>query len=311
MCYSAQIWQEYQKYVRAYGAALDIGAFVNLFWNRIDDDKIKVPKALEAAFADAEGAPDARIPQFIADYRTQHALKLEQALFAQRTRLTEADRALHQKFTKSASNSARIAATKVQQLKVRIADLHRTTLNDLDARIYPGYFTLVMVIVDGRRVLRPMRYQCRPSGMPADSDKKFPGTYNARRDNLEGFWRAQFGHTHGLVVMSAFYEYVTRVSVDGTEKVILEFRPQPQKDLLMACLWSHWTGQGAPNLDSFAVITDTPPAEVAATGQDRCPIPIKPEHMDAWLTPDPHNLAKFHAILDDRDRPYYEHRLAA
>ena len=92
MCYAAQIWQEYQKYVRAYGATLDIAAYVDLFWNRIDDDKIKVPKAFEAAFAGSDGAPDARIPEFIADYRTQHALKLEQELFAQRTRLTEAER---------------------------------------------------------------------------------------------------------------------------------------------------------------------------------------------------------------------------
>ena len=284
MCYSAQIWQEYQKYVRAYGATLDIGAFVDLFWSRLNDDKIKVPKAFEAAFAGADGAPDARIPEFIADYRTQHASKLELELFSQCTRLTEAERALHQKYTKSSSDSA---------------------------RIFPGYFTLVMVVANGRRVLRPMRYQCRPAGMPADIDKKFPGTYNARRDNLEGFWRGQFGHTHGLVVMNAFYEYVTRVGADGTEKVILEFRPQPRQDLLVACLWSHWTGHGATDLDSFAVITDEPPGEVAVAGYDRCVIPIKPENVDAWLTPDPRNLAKFHAILDDRDRPYYEHRLAA
>ncbi len=311
MCYSAQIWQEYQKYSRAYGAKLDIGAFVDLFGNRLKDDRIKIPKALEAAFADRDEAPDARIPEFIADYRTQHTLKLEQELFAQLTRLTEAERALRQKITKTASDSARIAAAKVERLKQRIADLHRTTKTDMDSRIFPGYFTLVMVMVDGQRVLRPMRYQCRPSGMPIDSDKKFPGTYSARRDSLEGFWRGQFGHTHGLVVMNAFYEHVTRTGTDGTEKVILEFRPQPQQDLLVACLWSHWTGHGVPDLDSFAVITDDPPVEVAAAGHDRCLIPIKPEHIDAWLIPDPRNLAKFHAILDDRDRPYYEHQLAA
>ena len=32
-----------------------------------------------------------------------------------------------------------------------------------------------------------MRYQCRLAGKPAFYDVKFPGTYNARRDNLEGF----------------------------------------------------------------------------------------------------------------------------
>jgi hypothetical protein len=35
-----------------------------------------------------------------------------------------------------------------------------------------------------------------------------------------------------------------------------------------------------------------------------CIIPIKPEHIDAWLNPDPANLAAQDAILDDRNGPY-------
>jgi len=59
-----------------------------------------------------------------------------------------------------------------------------------------------------------------------------------------------------------------------------------------------------------AAITDDPPAEVAAAGHDRCIIPIKPENLDAWLSPSS-KLAESYAILDDRARPYYEHRMAA
>jgi len=33
--------------------------------------------------------------------------------------------------------------------------------------------------------------------------------------------------------------------------------------------------------------------------------------VDAWLNPDPKNLAALYAILDDRDRPYNEHRMGA
>jgi putative SOS response-associated peptidase YedK len=62
---------------------------------------------------------------------------------------------------------------------------------------------------------------------------------------------------------------------------------------------------------SFAAITDEPPSEVAAAGHDRCIIPIKLRHIDAWLAPEAGNLAAQYAILDDRERPYYEHRLAA
>lgn len=55
----------------------------------------------------------------------------------------------------------------------------------------------------------------------------------------------------------------------------------------------------------------TPPPEVLMAGRDRCIVPIKSENVDASLNPDPSNLAAQYAILDDRERPYYEHRLAA
>ena len=80
---------------------------------------------------------------------------------------------------------------------------------------------------------------------------------------------------------------------------------------MIACLWSHWTGEGESDLLSFAAITDEPPPEISAAGHDRCIIPIKPEHIDARLNPDPSNLGALYAILDDRVRPFYEHKLAA
>ncbi len=81
--------------------------------------------------------------------------------------------------------------------------------------------------------------------------------------------------------------------------------------MLVACLWSRWSAPGEPDLLSFAAITDEPPAEVAAAGHDRCVVPIKEHNLDAWLQPDPTNLEAQYAILDDRQRPYFEHRLAA
>ena len=172
---------------------------------------------------------------------------------------------------------------------------------------------------EGRLVIKPMRYQCRPAGKPAFNDRKFPGTYNARRDNLEGFWKPLFGHAHGIMIVNAFFENVSRHNREGrplevdekAENVVLEFRPRPVQDMLVACLWSRWSGEGEPDLLSFAAITDEPPAEVAAAGHDRCIVPIKPENMAAWLSPDPAKLARQYDILDDRATPYYEHRLAA
>src|SRR5690606_29921579 len=96
------------------------------------------------------------------------------------------------------------------------------------------------------------------------------------------------------------------------ENVILEFAPRDGSEMLVACLWSRWTGgEGEPELLSFAAITDEPEPEVAAAGHDRTAINIKPEHIDAWLTPEPGSRAALDATGDDRRHPYYEHRMAA
>jgi putative SOS response-associated peptidase YedK len=245
--------------------------------------------------------------------------KLEQDLFKQRARLADAERALQAKVTKAAAESRRIATDKIAWTHGKLDDIQRTEPKLRDSRIFPGHYALVMVMENGQRVIKPMRYQCRVAGKPASYDVKYPGTYNARRDNLEGFWKPLFGHSHGILVASVFFENVSRAKMDGRElaegekdeNVVLEFKPNPAHEMLVACLWSKWTSPGEPDLLSFSAITDDPPPEIAAVGHDRCIIPIKPENVDAWLNPDASDLATQYSILDDRDRPYYEHRLAA
>ena len=311
MCYSAQVWQDYRQYMKSLGALMDIKAFYNLFWRRNEFGKIKVPRGMTQAFSDPQNEDERQILDLIKAFEAQETSKLEQELFKQRTRLADAQRKLAQKLTKAATDSQRIATDKVDWIVAKLSDLRRTQARASDSRIYPGHYAPVMVWEGGRRVIRPMRYQCRPAGKPASYDTQYPGTYNARRDNLRGFWKNQFGHTHALMVVNAFYEHVAQPDGDGTKSVILEFNPSPSQDMLVACLWSRWSGAGEPDLLSFAAITDEPPPEIAAAGHDRCIIPIKPQNIDAWLRPDPTDLDAQEAILDDRERPYYEHRLAA
>jgi len=319
MCYSAQIWANYKRYVRAWGADVGIKDFVRLYWDRAQGAKIKIPKAMDAAFADPQNDDEREVWRLIQQFNAQESTRLEQELFKQRRRLADAQRTLQTKVTKKASEEQRIASEKVAWCLGKLADLRRIELNEEDQRIFPQWYAPVMVMQDGRRTVRPMRYQCRVAGTAASTDAKFPGTYNARRDTLEGYWRKQFGVSHGIMIANAFFENVSRHNMEARalapgekeQNVILEFRPRPTQDMLVACLWSRWTAPGEADLLSFAAITDAPPAEVAAAGHDRCIIPIKPEHVDAWLDPDPRNLAAQYAILDDRARPYYEHRLAA
>jgi putative SOS response-associated peptidase YedK len=307
MCYSAQIKAEYKKFVRMFGALMSLKDFAKLYETRELDARIKIPKSMDALFAAPESDIELEIKGRIDAFNAAQATQFEQELFKQRKRLADAERALQLKVTKKASEEVRIATNKIAAAREKLSDLARAEPLDRDGRIFPGVYAPVMVWEDGRRVIKPMRYQCRPAGKPALYDIKFPGTYNARRDNLEGFWKDLFGFSHGLLVVNAFYENVQR---EGGN-VVLEFRPQPEQDMLVACLWSRWSAPGEPELLSFAAITDEPPPELAAAGHDRCIIPIKPEHIDAWLQPDRGNLAAQYAILDDRQRPYFEHRLAA
>jgi hypothetical protein len=53
-----------------------------------------------------------------------------------------------------------------------------------------------------------MRYTCRLAGKPAMHDRRFPGTYNARRDNLEGFWSQVYGTSHAVFWVDSFFENV-------------------------------------------------------------------------------------------------------
>lgn len=319
MCYSAQIKADYGRFVRTFGARIGLEEFTRLYWEREQGSAHVIPKAVDAMFLAPQTPDEQRIKDMIERFNRSQAAKLEEELFKQRTRLADAERALQAKATKTAAESKRIATNKVEALRRRLDDLRRTELLERDARIFPGHYAPVIVMENGERVVKPMRYQCRPAGKPAFYDKKFPGTYNARRDNLEGFWQQLFGYSHGLLVATAFFENVSRAKVEGRElkegekdvNVVLRFEPRPAEDMLVACLWSRWTGSDEPDLLSFAAITDEPPPEIAAAGHDRCIIPIKAENIDAWLEPEAANLAAQYAILDDRERPYYECRLAA
>lgn len=212
--------------------------------------------------------------------------------------------------TKKAANEQHIANDKIDRAQGDLDDLARTGVLERDTRMYPGMYLPVLVAEANHYVVKPMRYQCRPAGKPAGYDTRYPGTYNARRDSLEGFWRGHFGHTHALLVVHSFYENIE--GPDGKNRV-LQFTPRDLEPMLIACLWSHWTDATGklPDLDSFAAITDEPEPEVAAAGHDRTIINIKPEHVDAWLRPNPANLASMYAIFDDKRHPFYEHRVAA
>ncbi len=320
MCYSAQIEADYKKFVRMFGAIIDIREFARLYWERAEGRlKAKIPKAMDDSFSNPQSDDEQEIKRLIDRYNADQSKSLEAELFKQRSRLVAAERTLQTNQTKAAAESKRIAGDKIQAALGRIDDIRRTELLPRDSRIFPGNYAPVLIQENGQLVVRPMRYLCRLAGKPASYDFKYPGTYNARLDSLGGFWKPVFGYSHGVLIVDSFYENVKKSKMEGRalaggeddENVILQFTPRDGSRMFVACLWSKWSAPGEPDLYSFAAITDEPPAEVAAAGHDRCIVSIKPENVTAWLNPNPKDLAAQYAILEDKVHAYYEHKLAA
>lgn len=107
----------------------------------------------------------------------------------------------------------------------------------------------------------------------------------------------------------ASFENVT--GPDGSNQV-LHFSPRPAQTMLIACLYSEWVDpKSKETLLSFAAVTDEPPPEVAAAGHDRIIINLTPEAAERWLTPQGRSDEELQAVLDERQRPYYEPAIAA
>jgi putative SOS response-associated peptidase YedK len=315
MCYSAQVVQIVRKLHRDLGIRLDYAEAERLFLRRLDDPALNISRGFEANFDDPATDQGHRIKAAIEEHRLRVAGKTERDLFSQKTRLVTAERSLRTKETKKAREDVRIATHKIDTLTAKLSDLRRTEPRARDNRVFPMVYAGVIVRHEGENVLTPMRYACRPAGKPSFYDKKFPGLYNARRDNLEKFWNAQFGQHHAIMVVESFYENVAlhvkehRELADGEheQNVVLHFTPSPPQTMLIACLWSHWTDAKAPDLRGFAAITDDPPPDVSAAGHDRCIINLRPEHVDAWLTPGGRSRGELQAILSDRAVSAFEH----
>lgn len=318
MCYSAQVIQTARKLQRQFGLRLDYAEAEKLFFRRLNEPSLNISRGFEANFESPHDDQARRIRGAIDEHRSRLATKLEKDLFSQKTRLVNAERALKEKETKKAGEDIRIASSKIDALIIKLGQLRRNETTWTDDRIFPMVYAGVIIRQGGENVLTPMRYACRPAGKPAFYDKKFPGLYNARRDNLEKFWSEQFGHHHALMVVESFYENVQVHTMEHRElgtgekaqNVVLQFTPEPPQPMLIACLWSHWTDPREPDLRGFAAITDEPPADVAAAGHDRCIINLRAEHLEAWLDPAGRSPAQLQAILSDRAVSVYQHAVS-
>jgi putative SOS response-associated peptidase YedK len=324
MCYSAQIWADFRKYER-FGGKLDLKEFTKLAgWTKKKGNWVKVvPKAMRRAMTDATSRfLDVGTVELAREADVEAIALIACEIGVQEARLVEANAKLASaKPTKKAENDRRVATNKIDASKKKLEDMASPAPADGVDRIWPGFFAPVMISnpLTGERVVVPMRYRCRLPGWREADEIEKPGTYNARRSSLSTVWCKVFGFNHGIMVVDRFYESVylhdlqqrPLVPGESEQNVEIQFTPSTGEDLFVACLWTYVEAAGEdPGFYTFAIVTDDPPPEIAIAGHDRCIIPIKLENIDAWLNPEPDNLAAAYAILDDHVRPFYEHQLA-
>jgi putative SOS response-associated peptidase YedK len=319
MCFSARVRQDIHALARRYGANIAYDMFAQLFRRRLDGEDIKASRGLERSFAEPRSDIERQIKADIDAFRARQVAKWETDLFLQKKRLADAERTLQTRETKKAREDVRIATNKIAGYLERLSDERSTAVKEDEGRIFPMTYAPVIVNLEGSLQVVPMRYTCRLAGKPANYDVRFPGTYNARRDSLDGYWKGVYGRHHAVMVIDGFYENVPRHlyerrTLKPGEKpsnIVLQFKPRPSLDMLVACLWDHWEGPGAQDLWSFAAVTDEPPPEVAETGHQRCVIVLKESNLGEWLAPEGVGRERLDAILSDKEKPYYEHRIAA
>lgn len=319
MCFSARVQQDVKKLAREFKAEVAESAFLDLFERRAAGRDIKVSRALEQSFMEPANAIEGQIKASIEAYSASKTRECETEVFRQRQRLGAAEESLKTKDTKAARESVRIATKKIETLLGRLSDLKRADQREGDSRIFPMVYAPVIVEINGRRQIWPMRYTCRLAGKPESSDWKYPGTYNARRDSLNGFWKPVFGQNHAVMVINRFYENVPKHlyehrelgAGEKAENLVLQFTPDSEKPMLVACLWDRWVGKDGSELYSFAAITDEPPVEVAATGHQRCVVSLRKVNLDDWLAPAITGRLRLNTILSDKESSYFQHKIAA
>jgi len=173
-----------------------------------------------------------------------------------------------------------------------------------DGLVYPNYFAPVIIMENGKRVIRPMRYRVRPAGSKEEIPSKY-NVFNARIDALDTrkTWKSCFMKNHGVFPFNSFFEWVQ--DQNGNKRLI-NFKPNNSPTMWAPCLFDTWSSKdGKIQFSSFTIITDDPPEEVEEMGHDRCPIYLKESNFDRWLSPSNMDKASAYELLKQKEATYF------
>lgn len=281
MCYSILVETNLKKLERDFRAALDFASFEQAYRIRAHNlEAIKIPRAIDRAIA-ASDHPRAYSCQLLADqYYGDRRAQLAAKVQDQQAKVIDLQAKLAKRWSKTNQQLLDRALRVQAKAEADSASLDGPSALR-DSQVFQYSYCPVITCRGGQNTISLMRYQLKPRHATADAPSSI-NMFNARRDALltRPSWKPLFGKNHGLVLLNGFYEWVPHP--DTGKSAIIRFAPDDGLGMWVPCLFDRWHGDGY-HIDSFAVITDEPPAEIAASGHDRCPIYPSWEHVDGWL----------------------------
>lgn len=147
--------------------------------------------------------------------------------------------------------------------------------------IYPHTLAPVILSKDQSRELQMMNYSLVPS-WSKDRKPKF-ATYNARIEEVlnKPSWREPFKSKHCLVPMKYFIESAHFGDFAGFN---IDISAKDQHLLTAAGIWDTWIDKKSGEVvNSFAIITTEPTADILKAGHDRCPVFLAEGAWEEWL----------------------------
>lgn len=308
MCYSTKERQDYRAFVRRYGAALAIDEFVSMMRQRERADEVGFKMTVAAEMVcglidHLAGTAAAReIEQSDLRWKARKRKQLEFELIDALEEFRAAQEKLKIRWSETAQKNEGVKSRKVARLRKALSDLDAHSRDDY--RIFPLYFGPLIIEDAGKRLIVPARFRIlQKNGTEIPNDFQ---VFNARRDSLQDkkTWKPLFGAQHGILPFDAFYE---KVEMKDGSIAELEFTPRDQDGMHAACVYQISDHPELGKIVSYALLTDTPPRDVAEAGHDRCPIFIADRVIDKWLNPKGQSQGELDALLDEKESTHYLH----
>ncbi len=161
--------------------------------------------------------------------------------------------------------------------------------------VAPGQLVQTVVLVDGARVLLPMRWGLIPSW--ADSPAIGNRLINARAETVaeKPAFRKALRERRCLILADGFYEWKTEKGHKHPWHITLANR----KAFAFAGLWERWTPKGGETVQSCTIIT-VEANEFMRPIHARMPAILMEEDEETWLDPSKSDPASLLPLL----RPY-------